>query len=229
MGLFADKYPDVPYEEKERLWLEVKADPRFPSYLYGCYECGICVAACPSARFYDFSPRKIAQAASREDIELIFEQMNDDVWNCSQCFSCNRCPRQNSPGGLITVLREVAVKNGLKSAKQALEGYSRIIYKIMGTGTQVSPDMLQPDAFPDWGPQVRDVSADLDLWRRALPPETLHTTSTGWQVDEKTIIELYLIWHNTGVMDMIAEVDEGLHMILSDVMEEKLEEAGYEA
>ena len=229
MGLFADKYPNVPYEEKERLWEEVKADPRFPSYLYGCYECGICVAACPSARFYDFSPRKIAQAAAREDVELIFEQMNDDVWNCSQCFSCNRCPRQNSPGGLITILREVSVKNGLKSAKQALEGYSRIIYKIMGTGTQVSPDMLQPDAFPDWGPQVRDVSAELDVWRRALPPETLHTTSTGWQVDDKTIIELYLIWHNTGVMDMIAEVDEGLHMILNDVMEEKLEEAGYEA
>jgi heterodisulfide reductase subunit C len=228
MGLFADNYPDVPYETKLRLWEEVKADARFPSYLYGCYECGICVAACPSARFYDFSPRKIAQAAAREDIELIYEQMNDDVWNCSQCFSCNRCPRQNSPGGLITILREVAVKNGLKSAKQALEGYGRVIYKIMGTGTQVSPDMLQPDAFPDWGPQVRDVSAELDVWRRALPPETLHTTSTGWQVDDKTIIELYLIWHNTGVMDMIAEVDEGLHMILNDVMEEKLEEAGYE-
>lgn len=229
MGLFADKYADVPYDEKLRLWDEVKADARFPSYLYGCYECGICVAACPSARFYDFSPRRIAQAAAREDVELIFEQMNDDVWNCSQCFSCNRCPRQNSPGGLITILREVAVKNGLRSAKQALEGYSRIIYKIMGTGTQVSPDMLQPDAFPDWGPQVREVSAELELWRRALPPETLHTTATGWQVDDKTIIELYLIWHNTGVMDMIAEVDEGLHMILNDVMEEKLEEAGYEA
>ncbi len=229
MGLFADKYPDVPYEEKERLWEAVKADVRFPSVIYGCYECGICVAACPSARFYDFSPRKIAQAAAREDINLIYEQMNDDIWNCSQCFSCNRCPRQNSPGGLITIIREVSVKNGLKSAKQALEGYGRVIYKIMGTGTQVSPDMLQPDAFPDWGPQVREVSAELDIWRRALPPETLHTTATGWQVDDKTIIELYLIWHNTGVMDMIAEVDEGLHMILNDVMEEKLEEAGYEA
>lgn len=229
MGLFADKYPDVPLAEKERLWEEVKADVRFPSVLYGCYECGICVAACPSARFYDFSPRRIAQAAAREDVELIFEQMNDDVWNCSQCFSCNRCPRQNSPGGLITILREVAVRNGLRSAKQALEGYGRVIYKIMGTGTQVSPDMLQPDAFPDWGPQVREVSADLDVWRRALPPETLHTTATGWQVDDKTIVELYLIWHHTHVMDMIAEVDEGLHMILNDVMEEKLEEAGYES
>ena len=60
-------YPDVPYEEKARLFDEVRADARFGDYLYGCYECGICVAVCPSARFYDFSPRRIAQAAARED------------------------------------------------------------------------------------------------------------------------------------------------------------------
>ncbi|MGE5265652.1 MAG: heterodisulfide reductase subunit C, partial [Acidobacteriota bacterium] len=106
------------------------------------------------------------------------------------------------------------------------EGYGRVIYKIMSTGTQVSPDMLQPEAFPDWGPEVKAVSDNLDLWRRALPPETLHTTTTGWEVDEKTIIELYLIWHMTGVMNMIEKVDKGLHMILTDVMEERLEEAG---
>jgi heterodisulfide reductase subunit C len=228
MGLFKDKYANVPYEEKKRLIDQAQADPRWPDYLYGCYECGICVAACPSARFYDFSPRKIAQAAAREDIELMYEQMNDDVWNCSQCFSCNRCPRQNSPGGVITILREIAVTNGLQSAKKAIEGYSRIIYKITGTGTQVSPDMLQPDAFPDWGPQVLEVSEDLELWRRALPPETLHTTATSWDVAEETLVELYLIWHYTGVMDLIMSVDEGLHMILADVMEELLEEHGYE-
>jgi len=221
-------FDDVPFEEKERLFGLVKADMRFPDYLYGCYECGICVAACPSARFYDFSPRRIAQAAAREDIELIYQQMQEDVWECSQCFSCVRCPRGNNPGGIITILREVAVNNGLASAREALEGYSRIIYKIMSTGTQVSPDMLQPDAFPDWGPEVKDVSDNLDIWRRALPPETLHTTSTGWDVDEKTLLELYLIWFHTGALDMISEVDEGLHMILQEVMEERLEDAGVE-
>jgi heterodisulfide reductase subunit C2 len=221
-------YDDVAFEEKERLFGLVKADMRFPDYLYGCYECGICVAACPSARFYDFSPRRIAQAAAREDVELIYQQMQEDVWECSQCFSCVRCPRGNNPGGIITVMREVAVNNGLASAREALEGYSRIIYKIMSTGTQVSPDMLQPDAFPDWGPEVKDVSDNLDLWRRALPPETHHTTSTGWDVDEKTLVELYLIWLHTGALDMIKEVDEGLHMILQEVMEERLEDAGIE-
>ena len=221
-------YDDVPFEEKQRLFDLVKGDLRFPDYLYGCYECGICVAACPSARFYDFSPRRIAQAAAREDVALVYQQMQEDVWECSQCFSCVRCPRGNNPGGIITVLREVSVNNGLASAREALEGYSRIIYKIMSTGTQVSPDMLQPDAFPDWGPEVKDVSDNLDIWRRALPPETLHTTSTGWDVDEKTLLELYLIWFHTGALDMISEVDEGLHMILQEVMEERLEDAGVE-
>ncbi len=228
MTLAANTYQAVDYDEKLRLFQEMKADPRYEDYLYGCYECGICVAACPSARFYDFSPRKITQALAREDVQLIYEQLNDDIWNCSQCFSCTRCPRGNNPGGLITVMREVAVNNGLGTARDALEGYGRVVYKIMGTGTQVSPDMLQPDAFPDWGPHVKNISDHLDVWRRALPPETLHTTTTAWEIDEHTIAELYFIWHATGVMDMIEEVDEGLAEILGDVMEEVLEDAGFD-
>ncbi len=221
-------FPDVDPGYKHRLFEQVMADHRMPDYIYGCYECGICVAVCPSARFYDFSPRRIAQAVARQDFELVFQQMQEDIWECSQCFSCLRCPRGNNPGGIITVMREVAINEGLATAKQALEGYSRIIYKIMSTGTQVSPDMLQPDAFPDWGPEVKDVSVNLDLWRRALPPETHHTTSTGWSVSERTLIELYLIWMQTGALSMIKDVDEGLHMVLEEVMEERLEEEGIE-
>jgi heterodisulfide reductase subunit C len=216
----------VTEEDKERLFLEVKADPRYASYLYGCYECGICVAACPSARFYDFSPRRIAQTLAREDVDMFWEQLNEDIWNCSQCFSCLRCPRQNNPGGLITIMREVAVKHGLRTTKEALAGYTRIIYKIMTTGTQVSPDMLQEDAFPDWGPQVKQVADNLALWRRALPPETMHTTSASWQVDPRTTRELYAIWKLTGTLDMIREVDEGLHDIMEEIMDDALMDSG---
>ena len=221
-------FADVAFEDKQKLFDLVKADARYDDYLFGCYECGICVAVCPSARFYDFSPRRIAQAAAREDVELIYQQIQEDIWECSQCFSCLRCPRGNNPGGLITIMREVAINAGLDSAKKALEGYSRIIYKIMSTGTQVSPDMLQPDAFPDWGPEVKDVSENLSLWRRALPPETHHTTSTGWAVADRTVLELYVIWLETGALSMIKRVDENLHMILEEIMEDRLEEEGIE-
>jgi heterodisulfide reductase subunit C len=229
LPIYADaKYQDVAYEEKKRLFDEVTADMRWDSMLYGCYECGICVAACPSARFYDFSPRVFAQVMAREDVHTFYELLNESVWDCSQCFSCTCCPRQNNPGGIITIMREVAVNNGMTSAKDALKSYSRIIYKIMATGTQVAPDMLQPDFFPDWGPDVRNVSDNLDVWRRAIPPETLHTTELAWDVSEETRVELYLIWKLTGNLEMIEQIDEGIYMILEEVMEELLEEHGYD-
>ena len=61
LDLSGKQYAHVCPDEKQRLFDEVKKDDRYDDYLFGCYECGICVAACPSARFYDFSPRKIAQ------------------------------------------------------------------------------------------------------------------------------------------------------------------------
>lgn len=167
-GKIADKYPDVPTEEKVRLFEEVKADSRYEDYLFGCYECGICVAVCPSARFYDFSPRVITQALGREDVDRIYEILIEDIWNCAQCFACVRCPRQNNPGGLVTMIREVAVRNGIKETKDALEGYSRVVYKVMLKGQQVSPDMLQPDFFPDWGPWVDEFSENMEVWRKKL-------------------------------------------------------------
>jgi len=228
-SIYADaKYQDVSEQVKLKLFNEVKADMRWETTLYGCYECGICVASCPSARFYEFSPRVYAQVMAREDIHTFYELLNDSVWDCSQCFSCTRCPRQNNPGGIITIMREVAVNNGMQSAKTALQAYSRIIYKVMSTGTQVAPDMLQPDFFPDWGPDVVKVSENLENWRRAIPPETLHTTELAWDVSEQTQLELYLIWKLSGNLDQIEILDEGIFMILSEVMEELLEEHGYD-
>ena len=224
-GKVADKYPDVPHEEKQRLFLEVKEDPRYEDYLYGCYECGICVSACPSARFYDYSPRVIAQAMAREDVDRIYEILLEDIWNCAQCFSCVRCPRQNNPGGLVTLIREVAVRNGIQETRDVLQGYSRVIYKVMLKGNQVSPDMLQPDFFPDWGPWVRDFSQNMHVWRKAIPVDTLRgVTDAAWKTDEKTLRELYTIWFETDNMAIINEVDEGLYELLVDVMEDELEE-----
>jgi heterodisulfide reductase subunit C len=74
---------------------------------------------------------------------------------------------------------------------------------------------------------VTATATHLDEWRRAIPPETLHTTELAWDVSEKTQLELFMIWKLTGNLDMIEKLDEGLFMILTEVMEEKLEDAGY--
>lgn len=127
------------------------------------------------------------------------------------------------------LMREIAVHNGLRTARTALEGYERVIYKIMTTGTQVTPDMLTPEAFPDWGPEVKRTAESMEDYRNAIPAEALmNTTKTAWAVGEQTMLELYLIWQMTGVMDIIETVDENLAVIIEEIMEEKLEEAGYE-
>lgn len=225
-----DKYAGVPAEEKRRLFDEVTSDPRYHDYLYGCYECGVCVSACPSARFYDYSPRVIAQTMAREDVDRFYEILVEDIWNCAQCYSCARCPRKNTPGGLVTLIREVAVRNGIQATRDVLQGYSRVIYKVMLKGNQVSPDMLQPDFFPDWGPWVGSFRQNMQTWRKAIPAETLRgVTDAAWRTDDKTLHELYRIWFETGNVDLIRHVDPGLHELLAEVIEEELgEESGEE-
>ena len=45
---------------------------------------------------------------------------------------------------------------------------------------------------------------------------------------KKTRLELYMIWKLTGNLEMIEKIDEGIYMILEEVMEELLEENGYD-
>ena len=59
-----------------------------------------------------------------------------------------------------------------------------------------------------------------------VSPGVYTLTLTGAFAADKTIIELYLIWHMTGVIELIQGVDEVLYDIIVDVMEERLEEAG---
>ena len=169
----------------------------------------------------------IAQAAAREDVDLVYQQMQEDIWECSQCFSCLRCPRGNNPGGIVTIMREVAVRNGLASAKQALVGYSRIIYKIMSTGTQVSPDMLQSGRVPRLGSGDRRCGGQPG----PVAPGTACRDDAHYldRVVRRRQDAGRAVPHlaaRPGALDMIADVDSGLHSILLELMEERLEEEG---
>ena len=109
-------------------------------------------------------------------------------------------PFGNSPGGLVMLMRETAIKHGMESAKNVLRPFSRVMLKLISTGNQLSPDMITKDAFPDWGPNVAKIDAPLKLLRKAIPMPTLNTTETAWEVNLKTSVELYTIWEMTGVL-----------------------------
>ena len=206
----------------EEIFGDIQSHPLYDSELNGCLNCGICTATCPSAHYYDYSPREIVQLLWTENLEGIYDAMQEKIWACAQCYTCAaRCPFRNSPGGLVMILREVAIKHGMESAKEVLRPFSRVMLKLVTTGNQLAPNMITPEGFADWGPNISKVDAPLNILRKAIPMPTMHTMDTAWQVNLKTSIELYTIWEETGVLDQLETVDENLFDVITDIMEEK--------
>ena len=216
--------PIVDRGKLEAVFNDIQADMRYDHELNGCLNCGICTATCPAAHYYDFSPREIVQLLWTENLEGIHDAMQEKIWSCAQCYTCAaRCPFGNSPGGLVMIMRETAIKHGMESAKSVLRPFSRVMLKLISTGNQLAPDMITADHFPDWGPNISKVDAPLDLLRKAIPMPTLNTTKTAWEVNLKTSVELFTIWEETGVLDQLETIDENLFDVIEDFMEEKRE------
>ena len=214
--------PVVPREKLEEIFADIQDDIRYDHELNGCLNCGICTATCPAAHYYDFSPREIVQLLWTENLEGIYDAMQEKIWACAQCYTCAaRCPFGNSPGGLVMLMREAAIKHGMESAKNVLRPFSRVLLKVITTGTQIAPDMVNPDSFPDWGPKISKINAPLKVLRDAIPVPTLNTTTTAWEVNLKTSVELYTIWEMTGVLDQLETVDENLFDVITDIIDEK--------
>jgi heterodisulfide reductase subunit C len=96
--------------------------------------------------------------------------------------------------------------------------------KLISTGNQLSPDMINRDHFADWGPNLAKVDAPLKILRKAIPMPTLNTTATAWEVNLKTSIELYTIWEETGVLRQLETIDQNLFDVITDIMDEKRED-----
>lgn len=77
-----------------------------------CFQCGVCTASCPVREIEEkFNPRKIMKLAKLGLKDEVFK--SDFIWLCSMCFMCHeRCPQDVRPPEVMTVLRNMAVKEG---------------------------------------------------------------------------------------------------------------------
>ncbi|MDQ7778978.1 MAG: 4Fe-4S dicluster domain-containing protein [Planctomycetota bacterium] len=93
---------------------------------YACFQCGACVAECPTAAHVEgFSPRKVVLQILLGDRES-FESEDALVWKCSSCFTClERCPQGVRPGELIAAVRNWLVKKALVP-KQLADIYNAV-------------------------------------------------------------------------------------------------------
>ncbi len=79
-----------------------------------CFQCGTCTASCPSGRMTSFRTRKLVRKAQLGLKEEVLK--SPDLWMCTTCYSCmERCPRDVQIVDIITVLRNMAIKEGVMS------------------------------------------------------------------------------------------------------------------
>ncbi len=213
----------------ETIFGEFRADGRYREYVLGCLNCGECTTGCPAARFYDFSPREMLQIAAVGDATTLWDAMQEKIWACCQCYTCNmRCRFGNDIAGIISVMRELSVRHGLESTRRVLAPFNRSLTLLMTVGTQVASDMIQPDFFRDWGPFAaageKSWDADPHLLRQAIPIDVLQTTTSSWEVSVQTSLELFRIYEEAGVLDMLRGLDPDLTEMLIDIIEERREE-----
>lgn len=97
-----------------------KVDPDFKHELMrvpggetfkNCYQCGVCTATCPIARFTAvFRPNKIIHMAKLGIRDVV---KDDAVWLCVVCYSCReKCPQGVEVPDVLRALKNMAVENG---------------------------------------------------------------------------------------------------------------------
>ncbi len=107
-------------------------------------------------------------------------------------------------------------------------GYDPVVCKIMVSGARITAEMLEQKSLRKPGKYGQGASGEVDFWRKALPPETLNTATTRWQMDTTALRELYFIWHVTGVLAPLQKIDKTLFTILHEVMNEIMENSGFQ-
>ena len=94
----------------QKLSEKLKQDIHYIESLNSCMNCGVCTAICPAAEFYRYDPRVIVDTVQRQDEEALETLLKSEtIWYCGECMSCKtRCPRSNTPGGVIMSLRRLS-------------------------------------------------------------------------------------------------------------------------
>ncbi|MCF0166932.1 MAG: 4Fe-4S dicluster domain-containing protein [Bacteroidales bacterium] len=193
----------------------LKADIRIEEGLKACINCGSCVATCPAAEFYSYSPKNIVNLVSSWDEDTIKELLcSETIWYCGECMSCmTRCPRGNAPGMVIMALRSLSIKEGyfLKSerGRQQLRLQRALCGNILNYGYCVYPRTYHYEEHPESGSIGKWVNENADeVFGRV--GANLDGSGTGVlrKISDKALAELKSIFDATGATEQMERVEQ---------------------
>ncbi len=199
------------------LYVQLQSDIRFQEGLTACMNCGVCTAICPAAAYYDYDPREICQEVQSQDEQTLIHLLKSDtIWMCGQCLSCKtRCPRDNTPGYIISALRTLSQQTGYfahsRMGRQQLRIKRTVGESILKEGYCVHPKLLVPAEHPEQGPVWQwTLNHGKELFAQLGSNYYEEGEGGVRKIDDDTLGELHAIFSETGGLDFFDRIEEGM-------------------
>lgn len=198
----------------ENLYERLLNDIRFKEGLKACMNCGVCSAICPAADFYNYDPRRIVDLVQIRDNEALLDLLkSESIWYCGQCMSCKtRCPRGNTPGLIISALRQLSQELGLftysEKGRQQFAIKRTVGDNILEYGYCVAAYAVHPDLHPEQGPVWEHAFANLEAFYARAGGELNGHEGPMRKISEETLRELDQIFQTTTGNTLFAAIEE---------------------
>jgi len=193
----------------------IKQDVRYEMALNACMNCGICTAGCPAADLSNYDPRILMNIIQTEDDEEIEKLLKSDyIWLCGQCMSCKtRCPRNNVPGLMISVLRRYSQELGyFTSSKRGRQQYplSKVLVgNIKNHGYCLVPKAITPELHPEQGEVWKWVfENDEEVYERLGANYQKEGAGALRKISKEELDELASIFKETGADFLNDKIEE---------------------
>jgi heterodisulfide reductase subunit C1 len=180
-----------------------------------CMSCGACTALCPAAEFYDFNPRTVMSVVQEKDESEIVELLRSDtIWFCHQCGSCKtKCPRKNSPFGIISSLRQLSQMKGyhIHSVRGRQQYFARHFWggNLWNRACTLYFRNPDPESHKDFGPRFAAYFRRKEEYMQRIgahPDMDGHLS--GRKVQPETLEELRKLWTAGGALYLWSRIDE---------------------